>query len=183
MSPAVFFQANHQRPITSTGEAVLFRPCFSVEHHAGAVLQCCGSEDCERWDVWKVYPEIPEIPEVQCHNKCCESLDVCRCSGRLQWDDICLRANIFRKNTHYGGKETTNKKTKLLFICFNEKMLKIMCKICIFSPCCTFCALTGEIKRPKHDGSHSQDCSRYLQLHLFHGSGPGISYQSISFKY
>lgn len=51
-------EANHQRLVMPTGEAVLFRPCISIQHHSGAVLQCCGSEDCQRWDVWKCRPLI-----------------------------------------------------------------------------------------------------------------------------
>lgn len=30
--------------------------------------------------------------------------DVYRCSGRLQWDNICLWSNFLRQNTHNGGK-------------------------------------------------------------------------------
>lgn len=44
-----------------------------------------------------------------------------------------------------------------------------------------FIYLKGETPRHQHDGGHSQNCSRHLQLHLFHGSEPGVSYQSMSY--
>lgn len=37
----------------------------------------------------------------------------------------------------------------------------------------------GETPRPLHDGNHSSNRSRHLQLHLLHGWEPGVSYQSM----
>lgn len=57
-----------------------------------------------------------EIPQTQQRNNRCQCLNVRRCSGRLQWDDICLRANVFWKDSHNGGKK---RKEKHWFVCFS----------------------------------------------------------------
>lgn len=38
---------------------------------------------------------------------------------------------------------------------------------------------TGEPPQSRHDGNHSQNCSRHLQSHPFHGWEPGVTYQSM----
>lgn len=95
-----------------------------------------------------------------------------RCSWGIQWDNFCIWADVIWQNTHHGGKSNF-RCSMFKRSCFCWESLQWIIYIFL-----TYFLFAGASPWHRCNGHHPQDSSRHLQLYLFHGWKPGVSYQS-----
>lgn len=117
-----------------------------------------------------------------------------RCTGWIQWDYLCLWADVLWKNTHHGGMLLLNNKLKSILHSVAHRVSPLLVLTVHLSPSLTIClyqpsvgtnllynSLTG--KQPCFFSSQKPLCSLFFNhsRHLIQPRSQHLSYSSLTF--